>query len=139
MAPPTSNTLILIDSDEDEEEASPEPVSLEDAISSATKAILVNTLLEVCDRNEDSKEIVKTMLLPSSVAPGFTDSVPHGTKRRAPASDAVDWVCQHCGRQFTSSMQLERDCIYHPGQSQVGLCPSPADSVQRYQGDERGL
>ena len=115
MAPQTSNTPILIDSDEDEEEASPEPLSLEDAISSATKAILVNTLLEVCNRNEDSKEIVRAMLLPSSVAPETADSVPHGTKRRAPASDAVDRVCQHCGRQFTSSMQLERDCVYHPG------------------------
>ena len=135
MAPQTSNTPILIDSDEDEEEASPEPLSLEDAISSATKAILVNTLLEVCNRNEDSKEIVRAMLLPSSVAPGTADSVPHGTKRRAPASDAVDRVCQHCGRQFTSSMQLERDCVYHPGQFRVELCPSPADSVQRDQGD----
>jgi hypothetical protein len=112
---PSNNTPILIDSDEDEE-SSPEPLSLEGAINSATKTILVNTLLEVCNRNKASKEIVRAMLLPSSANPGSSNSHPQGTKRRAPASDAIDLVCQHCGRQFTSSMQLGRDCVYRPGQ-----------------------
>jgi hypothetical protein len=116
MALQPSNAPILIDSDEDEEQ-SPEPTSLEGAIHSATKTILVNTLLEVCNRNEASKEIVRAMLLPSSVTPRLTDPLQQGTKRRASSSDAIDRVCQHCGREFASSMQLKRDCIYHPGQS----------------------
>ena len=112
---PSNNSPILIDSDEDEE-SSPEASSLEGAINSATKTILINTLLEVCRQNEASKEIVRAMLLPSSVTPGSTDSPYQGTKRRAPASDAIDMVCQHCSRQFTGSVQLERYCVYYPGQ-----------------------
>lgn len=114
----SSHTPIPIDSDEDEEQ-SPEHTSLEGAIHSATKTILVNTLLEVCNRNDASKEIVRAMLLPSSVTPGLTDPLQHGTKRRASSSDAIDRICQHCGREFTSSMQFKRDCIYHPGQFRV--------------------
>lgn len=116
MALQPVNTPILIDSDEDDEQ-SPAPTSLEGAIHSATKTILANTLLEVCNRNEASKEIVRAMLLPSSVTPGPTGSLQLGTKRRASSSDAIDRVCQHCGREFASSMQLRRDCIFHPGQS----------------------
>jgi hypothetical protein len=114
MALQPSDTPILIDSDEDEEQ-SPEPTSLEGAIHSATKTILINTLLEVCNRNEASKEIVRAMLLPSSVVSGPTDPLQHGTKRRASSSGAIDRVCQHCGREFTSGIQLKRDCVYHPG------------------------
>lgn len=114
MALQPSDTPILIDSDEDEEQ-SPEPTSLEGAIHSATKTILINTLLEVCNRNEASKEIVRAKLLPSSVVSGPTDPLQHGTKRRASSSGAIDRVCQHCGREFTSGIQLKRDCVYHPG------------------------
>jgi hypothetical protein len=134
MASRPGETPILIDSDEDEE-PTPEPVSLEDAINSATKAILINTLLEVCNRNEASKELVRAMLLPSSTTPGSADPAQHGTKRAAPSSDAIDRVCQQCDREFTGSMQLKRDCIYHPGQFRVQPLFSSANSVQRDQGD----
>lgn len=123
MAPKPTNTPIMINSDDDddddeeeeEEEPSPVTASLKNAINSATRTILINTLLEVCERNGAGKDIVEAMLLPSSAISGPAGTAPRGTKRSAPSSNVIDRVCQHCGRQFTANMQLRRDCIYHPG------------------------
>jgi hypothetical protein len=49
MAVRPNDLPILIESDDDDEEPSPALSSLEGAINSATRAILINTLLEVCN------------------------------------------------------------------------------------------
>jgi hypothetical protein len=81
MAPQHTDPPVVVDSD-DSEESSPEPMSLEGAINSATRSILINTLLEVCNQSDASKDIVKAMLLPSPTTPGPTDSPHHGRNEK---------------------------------------------------------
>jgi hypothetical protein len=97
-----------------------EPVPLQDAISSASKAILVKTLLEICEHNKGSKELATSLL-----APPHAPSGPRGTKRKASPTGTtptgamvtkeIDRICENCRRKFGDTVQITKDCRYHPG------------------------
>ena len=110
---------ILIDSDEefydsDEEEEhvmgpATKPVSLRDAITSASKQILAKTLLEICGHNEASKELATTLL-----APSHAPLSPRGTKRKASQAEEVERMHERCRTKFDHTTQITKNCRYHP-------------------------
>lgn len=114
--PDHSNSApIVIESDDEADHApaipEPERMSLQDAINSASKAVLAKKLLEICEHNEASRELATTLPLPP-----LTPPVPQGTKRRAPPTEVIDRTCELCGRQSSNTMQIQKDCRYHLGE-----------------------
>jgi len=121
---------IVIDSDEEYYDSDEEldhimgpatgPLPLEDSISSASKAILVKTLLEICEHNEASKELATSLL-----APSHAPLHPRGIKRKASPTETspmeamptkeIDRMCENCRRKFGDTVQITKDCRYHPG------------------------
>jgi len=130
MAATTNILPTVIDSDDeiydsDEEQGhimgpATRPVPLQDAIESASKEILVKTLLEICEKNEASRELATTLL-----APRHAPQSPRGTKRKASPTNAttteakptegMDRMCERCRRKFGDEVQITKDCRYHPG------------------------
>jgi len=120
MAVNTTTQPILIDSDEefygsDEEKEhimgpATKAATLPDAINSASKDILVKTLLEICEHNEASKELATALL-----APPNAPLSPRGTKRKASPTESSDRMCERCGGKFGEGEQITKNCRYHPG------------------------
>lgn len=116
----TTTPSILIDSDEDFYDSDEEkehvtgpvtkPVSLPDAITSASKQIPAKTLLETCDHNEASKELATTFLVP-----WHAPRKPRGTKRKTLPVGEIERMCERCRSKFDHTTQITKNCRYHPG------------------------
>ena len=121
-----SNHPIVIESDDEVDRApavpEPERVSLQDAINSASKEVLARTLLRICEHNIASRELATAVLLPPLAPP-----VPQGTKRRASPAEVIDCTCERCGRHFSNTRPVLRDCKYHPGELFAGGFESVAE------------
>jgi hypothetical protein len=124
MALNTTIPPFLIGSDEEYYESDEEKehimgpatkaVSLPDAINSASKEILVKTLLEICENNEASRKLATSLL-----APPHAPLSPRGTKRKASPTEEIeqeDRMCERCGSTFDDSTQITKNCRYHPGE-----------------------
>lgn len=107
----SNSAAIAIGSDDETDQIpavhEPQRMSLQDAISTASQAILAKTLLEICEHSAASRELASAILLPPLAPPAL-----QGTKRRASPAEGID----RCGRQFSNTMQILRDCRYHPGE-----------------------
>jgi hypothetical protein len=111
-----SNQTIVIESDDepDQQQTVPEPQLslLRDAINNASQTVLAKTLLEICEHNEAGRELAKGLLLPQLTPPARRQ----GTKRSASPTEVIDRRCERCGRQFSNTTQVLKDCMYHPGE-----------------------
>jgi hypothetical protein len=94
--------------------------ALQRAIDAASQSILATTLKEICDRNEAAKEIAREMLMPPHTqAVAATEMPSRGMRRRASSVEVIDRVCQHCDREFSHRVKVDRDCMYHPGKLSI--------------------
>lgn len=104
--------VIESDNEADQQRGAPVPESelplLRDAINNASQTVLAKTLLEICEQNEASRVLAQALPLPPPV--------PQETKRRASPTEGIDRTCEHCGHQFSNTMQIMEDCRYHPGE-----------------------
>lgn len=127
--PDIGNSAAIVTENDDEADqtpAVPEPerMSLQDAISTASKAILAKTLIEICEHNEACRKLASALLLPPLAPPA-----PQGTKRRASQTEVIDRTCKRCGHHFSNTMQVLRDCRYHPGKLFAGGFGSVAEQA----------
>jgi hypothetical protein len=112
--PENSNSApVTIESDDDDHRTPAvhelARMSLQNAIKSAFQSVLAKTLLEICEQKEASKELAKALLLPP-----LTPPAPQGTKRSASPTEVLDRTCERCGRRFSDTVQIMKDCKYHP-------------------------
>lgn len=111
--PPTPSILIdsdeeFYDSDEEKEHVmgpATKPVSLPDAITSASKEILAKTLLGICGHNEASKKLATTFLVP-----WHAPLSPRGTKRKTSPAGEIERMCGRCRSKLDHTTQITKNC-----------------------------